>query len=204
MEVILWIVLLGFAILVTALVVSLYYRHKYEPIFRQLSELLDEQKMAEAQKTTEQPAQNPDKTTKSPTRTTKEKSRKETIVIEDEDGDEKLFQKLTATIRHEQLYTVPKFGRNELMERFQLSSKRVSKAFSVAGTSVPEFIRECRLEHARQLIVSQPDLQLTDIATASGFVHTSTFTVDFKKKYGISPSQYREEKLKALSEVQRE
>ena len=75
----------------------------------------------------------------------------------------------------------------------QSASKRVSTAFSMAGTSVPEFIRECRLEHARQLIVERPDMTLVEIATASGFVHASTFTVDFKNKYGVSPTKYREQ-----------
>lgn len=100
---------------------------------------------------------------------------------------------MTDAIRDEQLYTKPKFGRKELVERFHLSGKRVSTAFSVAGTSVPEFIRECRLEHARELIVERPDMTLVEIATASGFVHASTFTVDFKNKYGVSPTQYREQ-----------
>ena len=171
MEVILWIVLLGFAILVTAIVVSLYYRHKYEPISRQLSELLTDQETVVVNK--------------------KNETVQEDKAVEDADGE--LFKQLTDAIRNEQLYTVPKFGRKELVERFHLSSKRVSTAFSMAGTSVPEFIRECRLEHARQLIVERPDMTLVEIATASGFVHASTFTVDFKNKYGVSPTKYREQ-----------
>ena len=113
------------------------------------------------------------------------------MTVEGTDGE--LYKQLTDAIRNEQLYTVPKFGRKELVERFHLSSKRVSTAFSMAGTSVPEFIRECRLEHARQLIVERPDMTLVEIATASGFVHASTFTVDFKNKYGVSPTKYREQ-----------
>ena len=90
------------------------------------------------------------------------------------------------------------------MKRFHVSSKRVSSAFSAAGTSVPEFVRECRLEHARQLMVERPDMTLVEIATVSGFVHASTFTVDFKNKYGVSPTKYREEKLREKTGVQRE
>ena len=108
---------------------------------------------------------------------------------------------MTETIRNEQLYTVPKFGRTELVERFHLSSKRISTAFSKGGTSVPEFIRDCRLEHARQLMIERPDMTLVEIAAASGFVHASTFTVDFKNKYGDSPTKYREEKLRENSVV---
>lgn len=56
MEVIYWLVLLGFAILVTTFVVSLYYRRKYDPIFCQLSELLADNDLGETDKTTEKPA----------------------------------------------------------------------------------------------------------------------------------------------------
>ena len=202
MEVILWSTMLGFAVLVTAIVVSLYYRHKYGPIFCQLSELLEDKDLGETNKLaykladkTNKPAEKPtertDKTIDNLTNIAMNETVQEDKTIEDADGE--LFKQLTDAIRNEQLYTVPKFGRKELVERFHLSSKRVSTAFSMAGTSVPEFIRECRLEHARQLMVERPDMTLVEIATASGFVHASTFTVDFKNKYGVSPTKYREQ-----------
>ena len=196
MEVILWIVLLGFAVLVTAIVVSLYYRRKYGPIFCQLSELLADQETVVSNKTTEQTTHKTTKTADhstidNPTNISKKETVKEDMTVEGTDGE--LYKQLTDAIRNEQLYTVPKFGRKELVERFHLSSKRVSTAFSMAGTSVPEFIRECRLEHARKLIVERSDMTLVEIATASGFVHASTFTVDFKNKYGVSPTKYREQ-----------
>ena len=202
MEVILWIVLLGFAVLVTALVVSLYYRRKYAPIFRQLSELLADQETVVTNKTAEKPAERTDKTIDNPTTTVQKETSKEDHAVESADAE--LFKQLTDAIRNEQLYTVPKFGRTELVERFHLTSKRISTAFSVNGTSVPEFIRECRLEPARKLMVERPDMTLVEIATASGFVHASTFTVDFKNKYGVSPTKYREEKQKEKNVVQRE
>ena len=205
--------MLGFAVLVTAIVVSLYYRHKYGPIFCQLSELLGDKDLGETNKLeykladkTNKPAEKPtertDKTINNPTNIDKNETVQEDMTVEGTDGE--LYKQLTDAIRNEQLYTVPKFGRKELVERFHLSSKRVSTAFSMAGTSVPEFIRECRLEHARQLIVERPDMTLVEIATASGFVHASTFTVDFKNKYGVSPTKYREEKQKEKNVVQRE
>ena len=198
MEVILWSTMLGFAVLVTALVVSLYYRRKYAPIFRQLSELLADQETVVTNKT----AERTDKTIDNPTTTVQKETSKEDNAVESADAD--LYKQLTEAIRNEQLYTVQKFGRTELVERFHLSSKRISTAFSVNGTSVPEFIRECRLEHARQLMVERPDMSLVEIATASGFIHASTFTVDFKNKYGVSPTKYREEKQKEKNVVQRE
>ena len=177
MEVLLGTILLGFAVLVTALVVSLHYHRKYSPILRQMSEQLA--------------INTPNKTTDD-ANTTEDADDANTT----EDADEKLFRQVTDAIRKDQLYTVPKFGRTELVVRFHVNSNRISAAFSKAGTSVPEFIRECRLEHALNLMTERPDMPLVEIATASGFVHASTFTVDFKNKYGVSPMKYREENLK--------
>ena len=177
MEVILGTILLGFAVLVTALVVSLHYHRKYSPILRQMSEQL---------------AINTPNKTADDANTAEDADNANTT----EDADEKLFRQVTDAIRKDQLYTVPKFGRTELVVRFRVNSNRISTAFSKAGTSVPEFIRECRLEHALNLMTERPDMPLVEIATASGFVHASTFTVDFKNKYGVSPMKYREENLK--------
>ena len=188
MEVILWAVLSGFAVLVTALVVSLHYHRKYSPVLRQISERLSDKESGD-----KAPGE-ADKTAANPVDIAPQETAKEARLVED--ADELLFRQLTDAIRNEQLYTVPKFGRAELVERFHLSSKRISTAFSMAGTSVPEFIRECRLEHARQLMIERPDMTLIEIAAASGFVHASTFTVDFKNKYGASPTKYREEQQK--------
>lgn len=189
---------LGFAILTTALVVSLYYRHKYDPIFNQLSELLADKELGETDKTNEPAGQ-----TNKPVGQTEKPTDKPTDSATDETAEEDKFNKglyeiqfslLTDTIRNEQLYTMPKFGRSDMIKHFHMSGKRISTLFSMAGTSVPEFIRECRLEHARQLMDERPEMTLVEIAAASGFVHASTFTTDFKKKYGVSPTKYREMK----------
>lgn len=202
MEVIFWSILLGFAILVTAIVVSLYYRHKYDPIFCQLSELLGDKDLGETNKLaykladkTNKPAEKPtertDKTIDNPTNIAKNEPAEDDKLMRS--LDEKQYKLLTDTIRNEHLYTTAKFGRQDMMKRFHMTSKRISTLFSMAGTSVPEFIRECRLEHARQLIDERPEMTLVEISKASGFVHASTFTVDFKNKYGVSPTKYREQ-----------
>ena len=195
MEVILGTILLGFAVLVTALVVSLHYHRKYSPILRQMSEQLainTPNKTADDVNTTEDADDVNTTEDADDANTTEDADNANTT----EDADEKLFRQVTDAIRKDQLYTVPKFGRTELVVRFRVTSNRISTAFSKAGTSVPEFIRECRLEHALNLMTERPDMPLVEIATASGFVHASTFTVDFKNKYGVSPMKYREENLK--------
>lgn len=198
MENLLWGLLLCVAVVASVLTVRIYYRHKYDPIFRQLSEQPSDKEEDESDEPAVTPVKEVDETADNPTNIAKEETSQDAKATADADGE--LFKKLTDAICKEQLYLTPKFGRKELVERFHLSSRRVSSVFSSAGTSVPEFFRDCRLEHARHLMIERPDLTLAEVASASGFVHASTFTVDFRNKYGSSPTQYREENLKIKSD----
>ena len=102
------------------------------------------------------------------------------------------YTRITRAIRGEKLFLNPGLGRQELVSHFGLTNRQIGALFSAAGTSLPEFIRDCRLEYARELVVSRPDLTFAEIADASGFIHATTFSVDFKHKYGLTPTQYRE------------
>ncbi|MBQ4388787.1 MAG: AraC family transcriptional regulator [Bacteroidales bacterium] len=110
-----------------------------------------------------------------------------------EDAVRTQYEHITEVIRQEKLFLTPGLGRKELVQRFGLTNRQIGALFSEAGTSVPEFIRECRLEYAKNLIAERPDLTFSEIADASGFLHVTTFNVDFKSKYGLTPSQYREQ-----------
>lgn len=106
---------------------------------------------------------------------------------------EEPFDRITRIIREEKLFLTPGLGRTELVQRFGLTNRQIGALFSEAGTSVPEFIRDCRLEYAKNLIAEHPNLTFAEIADASGFLHVTTFNVDFKSKYGLTPSQYKEQ-----------
>lgn len=103
------------------------------------------------------------------------------------------YEHITEVIREEKLFLTPGLGRKELVQRFGLTNRQIGALFSEAGTSVPEFIRDCRLEYAKNLIAERPDLTFSEIADASGFLHVTTFNVDFKNKNGLTPSQYKEQ-----------
>jgi hypothetical protein len=68
------------------------------------------------------------------------------------------------------------------------------------GQSLPEFVRNCRLDYACRLMVEQPDLSFVQISEASGFQRTTTFYHDFKARFGMAPAEYRERELKVKSE----
>ena len=105
-----------------------------------------------------------------------------------------LFRHMQSVILREQLYLDPAFDRQAAIRRFNISKERVGSAFAQSGdfNSISDFIRDCRLRHACDLLLSQPQMTVSEVAQQSGFIHASTFSTDFKNKYLITPTTYRE------------
>ena len=125
----------------------------------------------------------------------KYKSRREELGVRNEEldsADKQLFAQLSEAIRREKLFTDSNFGRQTLVDRFHLTERRIGAAFSQAG-SLPDFIRELRLEYACQLLTEHPEMSIGDVATASGFSSLSVFSREFKRKLEVTPSYYREQ-----------
>ena len=111
--------------------------------------------------------------------------------------DEELFQYLTGVIREQELYRWPDFNRSAVMQHFSLSAARVGAAFAQGGgQSLPEFVRNCRLDHACRLMVEQPALSFVEVGEASGYQRTTTFYHDFKACFGMAPAEYRQSQLR--------
>ena len=108
---------------------------------------------------------------------------------------EDLYRYIRDEVIRLQLYTDPGFGRQSIIERFHLTKDVASRVFSQGSdhSSISDFINNCRLDHARRLLVSRPDMSIADIATASGFGVRTTFTRSFKAKHGLTPSEFREQ-----------
>ena len=119
------------------------------------------------------------------------------LSIEDISDDE-LYRRVRQAIRREHLYLDPKLDRQKIMDMFQLSKRRVGAAFAQGSefTNLANFIRDCRLEYSCNLLVTRPDLSIKEVAAKSGFTYASTYSADFKNRYTMTPSNYRELKVK--------
>ena len=111
----------------------------------------------------------------------------------DKFSDQELFDILSGAIISEQLFLDSGFGRQSLIDRFSVTKEDIGKAFSSAGTNLPAFINECRLEYACYLLKERPDLTIDDIAKAAGYSLRTSFSRSFKAKYAINPSDYRQQ-----------
>lgn len=103
--------------------------------------------------------------------------------------DEKLMQRIMKVI-NENLDN-PELG-NDLITR-EVGISRVHlyrKLKELTNLSLRDFIRNIRLNEAARLLSEQKH-SIAEIAARTGFENVSYFTVVFKQKYGVPPSQYR-------------
>lgn len=120
-----------------------------------------------------------------------EKKEKYVNIQIDENEAQQLKQKITSILNEEKLYknanlTLPIFAK-KLNIRPQLLSQflnnNLSKSFS-------QFINEYRIEEAKHLLKTHPNLKIEIIAEKCGFNSNSTFYTAFKKVTNTTPAKY--------------
>ena len=80
---------------------------------------------------------------------------------------------------------------DELAFIFRTNRSTLCKEFkNLTGTTIMEYLISKRIEQAKNLIITT-DKTLTEIAEIEGFESIHYFTRIFKKKMGISPTEYR-------------
>ena len=110
-------------------------------------------------------------------------------------SDAALFQHLRSAILRDQLFLDPQLDRQQLVDRFGLSKERIGAAFAKGSPykSLIDFLTDCRLPYAARLLTDRPDLTIAEVARESGFPSMNTFGRNFKQKYALTPSQFREQ-----------
>ncbi len=107
--------------------------------------------------------------------------------------DEELYHYIRDTIIREHLFTAPDFGRDTIMNRFNLSKERVGAIFSSVGqhAKMSGHIQQMRLDYGARLLVENPDMSISEVASRCGFSRGTYFSTSFRQCFGMSPSDYR-------------
>lgn len=93
-------------------------------------------------------------------------------------------EKILSNLQHQ--WTI-----EEMAQEVELSSPHFIKLFkSNVGSAPITFLRDLRLNKARDFI-ENTFLQIQEIRLKVGMLQDSHFTRDFKKKYGVTPTEYR-------------
>ena len=80
---------------------------------------------------------------------------------------------------------------SQLAAEHDISVSHLQKLFKqVYGVPVYHYIKEYRLEQAAVELV-RSDRPVTQIAQNAGYDNASKFSECFKKRYGVTPTQYR-------------
>jgi AraC-like DNA-binding protein len=78
-----------------------------------------------------------------------------------------------------------------LSRNFAMNEFKIKGGFKkLFATPVITFLTERRLMHARELL-SQGNSSVDSIAAAAGYQHRSNFSIAFKRKFGMTPIEYR-------------
>jgi AraC-like DNA-binding protein len=96
---------------------------------------------------------------------------------------------ISSDLRH--LYTIEK-----LAKKVCLNSKSLQNCFKhLYGKSIFIFGQDVRLEHGKKLL-RETDQTIQAIAEDCGYPEQANFGTAFKKKYGVSPGEWRKRESK--------
>lgn len=80
----------------------------------------------------------------------------------------------------------------ELADQVGVSVRALQLAFRRYRKSSPQrFVRDRRLELARRRLIAGSGVTVADVALASGFAHLGRFSVEYRARFGESPSETR-------------
>ena len=79
---------------------------------------------------------------------------------------------------------------NDAAAELDVSARTLQRALKAQGTTFQVFASDVRLEEARRQLVETPSA-IQEIATSLGFSSSTNFTRDFRRKFGLTPTDYR-------------
>lgn len=80
----------------------------------------------------------------------------------------------------------------ELSEMFHVAESSMKRCFtSIAGSSIGSFMKVKRMEAAADLLVSEPQFSICEVAESAGYENQGKFSAAFKSVFGVTPFAYR-------------
>lgn len=79
---------------------------------------------------------------------------------------------------------------DDFCKEANISRRSAQRAFAAHNTYWREMVRRCRLQAARELVVSS-NRTVKDIAIAVGYRQQAQFANAFRDQFGLTPSRYR-------------
>ena len=114
--------------------------------------------------------------------------------------DRLLFERMDHEVIARRLFLNPDFSKTFLLAEFPVSVNKFSAFFKeYAGCTFSQYVHNCRLDYAVRLMNDNPSWSMDAIAKAVQMSNGSFYT-QFKKKFGMSPSEYRKDEANLSQE----
>lgn len=110
----------------------------------------------------------------------------------DDDQATQLSQRLDALMREDRLYRNESLSLAMVAEQLEIGTHQLSELVNVHhGCSFSTYVRRCRVDEAKQLLVDDQRASVLSISMATGFRSQSNFYVAFREITGESPGAFR-------------
>ena len=105
-------------------------------------------------------------------------------------GREDVVEKAIAYLQSN--YGNPNISAQYLADKYRITPSYFSRLFhEKCGCTFPDYLAALRIERARELLLERENLSIQEICELVGYSNASYFTTSFKKKYGMTPGQFR-------------
>jgi AraC-like DNA-binding protein len=113
----------------------------------------------------------------------------------DKDTSRDLFQKVKILFSEQRVFLEPGISINTVAEKLAISPRMISQVINEnERQNFYEFVNQYRIENAKALLSDPKNAQkIATIAFDTGFGTVTSFNVAFKKKTGLTPSEYRKQ-----------
>ncbi|MDE6622393.1 MAG: AraC family transcriptional regulator [Lachnospiraceae bacterium] len=89
-------------------------------------------------------------------------------------------------------YADPNISAQFIAELFHITPSYFSRIFNErSGYAFPDYLATLRIEEAGKILLREQNKSIQEICEMVGYSNASYFTATFKKKYGITPGQFR-------------
>jgi AraC-like DNA-binding protein len=112
-------------------------------------------------------------------------------------SDHEWFRQIDSAVRKEKLYANPSLQRQDILQRFGLRRQHLNAILSkyAYGQSFPQYVNSMRLHEAERLMKDNPKLPISAVAQAVG-LSMPNLRIQFKQRFGLSPSDFKDSILK--------
>ena len=115
--------------------------------------------------------------------------------------NDELMARISQVMKEQQPYLNSKLRLSDLAILLNVHPNDISSCINTQkGCSFSTFVNGYRIDYAKQLLISQPDLKISHIATESGFTSEQTFHTNFKLITGMTPRQWLSQTTESTKE----